>query len=61
MFVPGMTLNEIIGNSMIMILAGYETTGNAMLFLAYNLATHKDVQEKVQQEIEETIKEYVST
>ncbi|CAK8684861.1 unnamed protein product [Clavelina lepadiformis] len=54
----GMTLNEIIGNSMIMILAGYETTGNAMLFLAYNLATHKDVQEKVQQEIEETIKEY---
>ncbi|CAK8684876.1 unnamed protein product [Clavelina lepadiformis] len=54
----GMTLNEIIGNSMIMMLAGYETTKSALVFLAYNLAAHKDVQEKLQQEIEETIKEH---
>ena len=45
---------------MLMIFAGYETTGNAMVFLMYNLATHPEVQEKVREEIDKTIENYVS-
>ena len=47
----GLTRLEIVGNSMIMMLAGFETTSNAMIFLAFNLATHQDVQEKLFQEL----------
>jgi len=42
-----------------MLLAGYETTSSALLFLAYNLAVYKDCQEKVRREVKETIEQYV--
>ena len=51
----GLTKTEIVGNSMIMMLAGYETTSNAMIFLAFSLATHQDIQEKLYLEIKSTI------
>ena len=51
----GLTKTEIVGNSLIMMLAGYETTSNAMIFLAYNLATHQHAQEKVYSELRSAI------
>ena len=54
----GLTRNEIIGNSMIMLLAGYETTSNAMVFLTHSLATHQLVQEKIYHEIQDAIEKH---
>ena len=47
----GLTKVEIAGNGMVLMLAGFETTSNAMIFLAFNLATHQNVQEKLFQEL----------
>lgn len=55
----GMNRTEIVGNSMLMILAGYENTGNTMAFLAYNLAYHPEIQTKLQEEIDEMIEKNV--
>lgn len=41
-----------------MLLAGYDTTANTIIFLAYSIAAEKDVQEKVYEEIVETKKKY---
>nr|ARO89867.1 cytochrome P450 Cyp3a24 [Andrias davidianus] len=43
---------EIMAQSIIFILAGYETTSTALSFLAYCLATHPDVQQRLQEEID---------
>ncbi len=43
----------MVGQSMVFLLAGYETTSTALAFAAYELATHPDIQLKVQQEIDE--------
>uniref|UniRef100_H2Y0Z7 Uncharacterized protein n=1 Tax=Ciona intestinalis TaxID=7719 RepID=H2Y0Z7_CIOIN len=56
--VKGVTKTEMKGNSIIMLLAGYETTSNAMVFLAYNLAVYKDAQHKCREEIEQVIAEH---
>ncbi|XP_078491463.1 cytochrome P450 3A25-like [Ciona intestinalis] len=53
--VKGLTKMEITGNALIMMFAGYETTSNAMVFLAYNLAVYKDAQHKCREEIEQVI------
>ncbi|XP_026690465.2 cytochrome P450 CYP3-like member 1 [Ciona intestinalis] len=56
----GLTQLEITSNSVLMVLAGYDTSANALTLLAYNLATHKDVQKKVQEEIDEMLEKYGS-
>jgi cytochrome P450 len=43
---------EIIAQSIIFIFAGYETTSSALSFVTYLLATHPDVQKKLQEEID---------
>ena len=48
-----MTDQEVKNNAMVLVLAGYETTANALVFTAYLLAKHPDVQEKLYEEIVE--------
>ena len=43
---------EISDHSIIFMLAGYETTSNALACLSYLLALHPDIQEKLQVEID---------
>ncbi|XP_066238281.1 cytochrome P450 3A12-like [Saccopteryx leptura] len=45
---------EIVAQSIIFIFAGYETTSSSLSFLMYFLATHPDVQQKLQEEIDAT-------
>uniref|UniRef100_A0A8C0WB05 Cytochrome P450 3A n=1 Tax=Castor canadensis TaxID=51338 RepID=A0A8C0WB05_CASCN len=45
---------EIVAQSIIFIFAGYETTSSALSFVTYLLATHPDVQKKLQEEIDVT-------
>lgn len=44
---------EIASHSVAFMLAGYETTANALTYVSYLLALHPDVQEKLQEEIDD--------
>uniref|UniRef100_A0A8C5W7K9 unspecific monooxygenase n=1 Tax=Microcebus murinus TaxID=30608 RepID=A0A8C5W7K9_MICMU len=46
---------ELIAQSIIFIFAGYETTSSVLSFIMYELATHPDVQRKLQEEIDGTL------
>ncbi|MCP6645912.1 cytochrome P450, partial [Klebsiella pneumoniae] len=43
---------EVLAQSVIFIFAGYETTSSTLSFLVYLLATHPDVQRRLQEEID---------
>ncbi|KAM6250261.1 cytochrome P450 3A21-like [Porphyrio hochstetteri] len=43
---------EVLSQSFIFIFAGYEPTSNTLCYLAYELATHPDVQQKLLEEID---------
>ncbi|XP_063524217.1 cytochrome P450 3A8 isoform X2 [Pongo pygmaeus] len=43
---------ELVAQSIIFIFAGYETTSSVLSFIMYELATHPDVQRKLQEEID---------
>ncbi|KAM9210123.1 cytochrome P450 3A4-like isoform 2-T2 [Dugong dugon] len=45
---------ELVAQSIIFIFAGYETTSTALSFLTYLMATHPDIQQKLQKEIDAT-------
>ncbi|XP_058013527.1 cytochrome P450 3A9-like [Ahaetulla prasina] len=48
----GLTDKEILAQAFIFIFAGYEPTSNSLGYMAYSLATHPDVQRKLQEEID---------
>ncbi|XP_067950116.1 cytochrome P450 3A29-like isoform X2 [Watersipora subatra] len=47
----GLTKNEVIGNAILFLFAGFQTTADTMFFIFYELAMHPDVQEKLYEEI----------
>jgi len=50
-----MTDQEIKSNSLVLVLAGYETTANALTFTTYLLAKNQDAQEQLHQEIVDSL------
>ncbi|XP_061455417.1 cytochrome P450 3A9-like [Rhineura floridana] len=48
----GLTDTEILAQAFIFVFAGYEPTSNSLGYAAYLLATHPDVQQKLQDEID---------
>jgi len=44
---------EMISHSITFLLAGYETTANALTYTSYLLALHPEIQEQLQKEIDE--------
>ncbi|XP_061185461.1 cytochrome P450 3A11-like [Saccostrea echinata] len=48
----GLSMEEVLGNSILFMLVGYHTTSNALTFASYNLATNPECQEKLIDEID---------
>ena len=51
-----LTDEEIVGQCVIFLFAGYETSSNTLAFITYYLATHQDVQDKLREEIKQVVK-----
>lgn len=49
---------DIVANAYILFVAGFETVSTTMSFCLYELALHKDIQEKVRREILEVKSKY---
>lgn len=47
-----LTDTEVLSQAFIFIFAGYEPTSNTLCYLAYELATHPDVQQKLLEEVD---------
>lgn len=52
--------DEVLAQSFTFILAGYETTSNALAYTTYCLALNPEVQEKLIEEIDEAVGDNVS-
>lgn len=53
-----LTNSEILSQSILFVLAGYETTAMTLSYLAYNLATHPESQEKLIREIDQVLEKH---
>ena len=54
-----LTNAEIISQTLLFLLAGYETTSSAIKYLVYNLATNPECQNKLCEEIDQVLEKYV--
>jgi cytochrome P450 len=54
-YILGLSTEEVNGNSILFMIAGYETTATTLTFAAYCLATYPKCQEKLIMEIDATI------
>lgn len=50
-------IQEIMEQSFIFLVAGYETTSTTLALVSYILALHPNIQEKVNEEIEKAVSE----
>ncbi|XP_014488280.1 PREDICTED: cytochrome P450 9e2-like [Dinoponera quadriceps] len=50
--VPEMTLEDIVAQAFIFFLAGFDTSATLMCFLAHELAVHRDIQDRLFEEVE---------
>ena len=53
-----LTDEEIIAQTIVILGAGFETTGSTLAFTAYYLALHQEIQAKLRQEIEEAARSH---
>ncbi|CRL03688.1 CLUMA_CG016217, isoform A [Clunio marinus] len=51
-----LTLNEIIAQAFVFFVAGFETSSSTLLYCLFELARHKEIQQKVQQEVDKVFK-----
>ena len=54
------TEDEIVGQALIFLLAGYETTSNTLAFTCYLLTLHPECLKKVQEEVDDFFSRHVS-
>ena len=47
----GLSKDEVVAQSILFFLVGYDTTSSAISFLMYNLAVYPEIQEKLYEEI----------
>ena len=52
-----LTDEEVVGQAVIFLLGGYETTANTLAYISYLLALNPDIQEKLQSEIDSYFEE----
>lgn len=48
-------MNEMIAQSYVFFIAGFETSATTMTFALFELATHPEIQERVRKEINEVL------
>lgn len=53
-----LTMNEIVAQSFITLLAGYEGSSGTASFALFQLSTHLQIQEKVREELRSVLKKY---
>ncbi|KAJ8959326.1 hypothetical protein NQ318_022012 [Aromia moschata] len=53
-----LTLNEVVAQSLMFFVGGFETSSTTLNFAAYELALHPDVQEKLRKEINEVLEKH---
>jgi cytochrome P450 family 6 len=54
----GLTMNETAAQAFVFFAAGFETSSTAMSFCLYELAMNRDIQERVQKEIDAALRKY---
>lgn len=56
-----LTVDEVVGQAFIFLIAGYEIITNTLSFATYLLATNPDCQEKLLKEVDRFCEQHVST